>query len=305
MDHAEVRDQLDQAAVEPGLLAALGAAAFGHLSVCSECLAEYRALERIADAFALSAAEEPAGTAAPGAAAALVAGRERASDDLRDRTLAFVRAHGVARGASAPVAATSGATDRPALDSAARPTLASADELARGPAARRPWFARLSAAPAWITLAAAAVLVVGVAAAGLGLVNQRDAVVAERAGLAAVTAAVDEIVRQPDHRSVALTPVGEGTAGGSITWSPATGGVVVLSNGLPAPAAGAVYKCWIEQGGQRAASWDMAFSDGVAYWSGSASGWGGNVPYGARFGISLDQVGGTSPGAPLLVGTYN
>jgi hypothetical protein len=211
---------------------------------------------------------------------------DRAADDLRDRTLAFVKAHGVARGA-------------------ARPSLLSTERQAPGPVARRPWFARLAAAPAWITMATAAVLVIGVAAAGLTLVNERNAAVAEKAGLAAVTAAVDEIVRQPDHRSVALTPVGGGTAGGSVTWSPATGRVVVLSNGLPAPAAGAVYKCWIEQAGQRSASWDMAFSDGVAYWSGSASGWGGDVPYGARFGISLDQVGGTSPGAPLLVGTYN
>ena len=278
MDHAEVRDQLDQAAVEPGLLAPLGVAASGHLSVCPECLAEYRALERIGDALALAAVEEPAGAKAPGSVVTLVPESDRAADDLRDRTLAFVKAHGVARGAASPVP---------------------------GPVARRPWFARLAAAPAWITMAAAAVLVVGVAAAGLTLVNERNAAVAEKAGLAAVTAAVDEIVRQPDNRSVALTPVGGGTAGGSVTWSPAMGRVAVLSNGLPAPAAGAVYRCWIEQAGQRSASWDMAFSDGVAYWSGSASGWGGDVPYGARFGISLDQVGGTSPGAPLLVGTYN
>lgn len=279
MNHAEVRDRLDQAAVEPGLLAAVGTSASGHLSVCSECQAEYRALERIGDALALAAVEEPPGAKAPGATpGAVVAERQRAPDDLRDRTLAFVRAHGVARGVASPVP---------------------------DPIARRPWFARLAAAPAWITVAAAAVLVIGVAAAGLTLVNERNAAMTEKAGLAAVTAAVDEIVRQPDHRSVALTSVGGGTAGGSVTWSPATGRVVVLSNGLPAPATGAVYKCWIEQAGQRSASWDMAFSDGVAYWSGSASGWGGDVPYGARFGISLDQVGGTLPGAPLLVGTYN
>src|ERR687884_384064 len=92
MDHAEAREILELAAVEPDGLARLtagdtpeSAALAGHLAGCPECTQEMARLRRVAG---------------------IVRGVVRTTPppELRDRTLAFVRAVGRDRSAAAGVA---------------------------------------------------------------------------------------------------------------------------------------------------------------------------------------------------------
>src|SRR5256885_8585129 len=95
MDHAEARELLELAAVEPGGLARLmagdtpeAAALAGHLAGCDECTQEMAHLRRVAG---------------------IVRGVVRTTPppELREQTLAFVRAVGRQRSAQ-PAAATVG-----------------------------------------------------------------------------------------------------------------------------------------------------------------------------------------------------
>ena len=93
MDHDEVLEQLELAAVEPDGLArlmagdtAIAAAVAGHLAGCDPCTSEFQRLGRAAPMLRDVVRTTP-------------------SADLRERTLAYVRARGVPRGADAVPAA--------------------------------------------------------------------------------------------------------------------------------------------------------------------------------------------------------
>ncbi|MEA2613286.1 MAG: hypothetical protein QOI52_1245, partial [Chloroflexota bacterium] len=93
MDHDEVLEQLELAAVEPDGLARLvagdtatAAAVAGHLAGCESCSGEFQRLGRAAPLL-----REVVRTTPPG--------------DLRERTLAYVREHGEPRGVAASAAA--------------------------------------------------------------------------------------------------------------------------------------------------------------------------------------------------------
>ena len=93
MDHDEVLEQLELAAVEPDGLArlvagdtAIAAAVAGHLAGCDACAGEFQRLGRAAPLLREVVRTTP-------------------SADLRERTLEFVRVHGVARGEAAAAAA--------------------------------------------------------------------------------------------------------------------------------------------------------------------------------------------------------
>ena len=89
MDHDAVREALELAAAEPGGLDRLMAgdtpeaqAVAGHIAGCEACAVELERIGRVSAAVRASMAEVPA-------------------PDLKERTLAFVRAHGVPRGDAA------------------------------------------------------------------------------------------------------------------------------------------------------------------------------------------------------------
>src|SRR5688572_29043605 len=153
MDHDEVLEQLELAAVEPDGLARLmagdtatAAAVAGHLAGCDACAGEFERLGRAAPIL-----RDVVRTTPPA--------------DLRERTRAFVREHGEPRGAAAvaapaPASVSSGPLAAgPVPTSAAAPAPVGAQD-ARGAAARlRPWVTSLAAVIA-LVLAATSFLAV-------------------------------------------------------------------------------------------------------------------------------------------------
>jgi hypothetical protein len=282
VDHAEAREILELAAVEPGGLARLmagdtpdAAALAGHLAGCDECTQEMARLRRVAG---------------------IVRGVVRTTPppELRERTLAFVRAVGRDRSpvrASATVGAPA-AIRHGTMVAPAAPAIAPT----------RP--ARARSAPRWRELAMAAVIALAVGGTGVAVVQtvavrQQEEAVTD---LATVTAWTLRVSAAPDARRVALAAPGAPNQRGTLVFSPATHDLVVVATGLPNAPAGHEYRCWVESGGARTGVGKMFFGGGISYWVGPApvvSGLSG----GATFGVSLVDLG--APGAqgdPVLVG---
>lgn len=265
MEHAEARELLEIAAVEPGGFERLAAgdtpdaaALAGHIAGCVECAAEMERLRRasvvIRDALRTS---PPA--------------------DLRDRTLAFVAAVGRPRGLSA---------DGP-------PSMPSPINIeAAGGARRRP-----TGLGIWAASIAAAV-VVAVVGTSLLLGRDRDPLVQAQAtqiaSLAKVATWSLRIDGEPDAKYVELTST-SGTSGlaGTLAFSPRTNELVVLAEGLAQPPSGMQYRCWVEIDGSRRRIGQMFFGGDVAYWVGAVDGIAGAGP-GTRFGVSLVPAAGDS-----------
>jgi hypothetical protein len=291
VDHAEAREILELAAVEPGGLARLMAgdtpeasALAGHLAGCADCTQEMAHLRRVAG---------------------IVRGVVRTTPppELRERTLAFVRAVGRDR---------SPATASPATASAATASVA----MGPGPAIRRGTMVAPAPAAAtapsraarpdrsWRRLAMAAVIALAVGGTTVAViqtlaVRQQEEAVSD---LATVTAWTLRVSAQPDARRVDLTASNASGQYGMLVFSPATRELVVVAMGLPNPPAGHEFRCWVESGGTRQAVGKMFFGGGVSYWVGrppAVSGLSGR----ATFGVSLVDL--ASPAAqsdPVLVG---
>ncbi|HEX5590741.1 MAG TPA: anti-sigma factor, partial [Candidatus Limnocylindrales bacterium] len=178
---------------------------------------------------------------------------------------------------------------------AARPALV----VASGPAAQPPAGAGVvdrAAEPrprrvARLVLPLVAVLAV-VAVGGALLLDQvarLDRAGAETAALESVAATVDRILRDPDHKVVALVGA-DGIARGSLAWS--RHDIVVLTKSLDAPPADREYRCWLEKGGSRSPVGKMWFAGGTAFWNGSLDEW-ATISFddGGTFGVSLEPVG--------------
>ncbi len=269
MDHEDVLEQLELAAVEPGGLERLAAgdtleaaAVAGHLAGCSSCADELRRLTRAAPLLRDVVRTTPA-------------------VDLRDRTLAFVRERGRERG---PAAA------------AIEP---------RRPAALAVAGARRTRALPWVAaIAAAVVLSIGV---GGFVARQADERAGDQAQVIAalerVTAATLELTARPDVRRVALASTASGgSTTGSLLFSPSTTRLVVVAEGLPPPPAGREYRCWIARDGGRANVGRMFFAGDLAFWIGDTPEV-GDAADGTTFGVSLTEVGGTSLDAdPVILG---
>jgi Anti-sigma-K factor rskA, C-terminal len=271
MDHDDVLEQIELAAVEPDGLdrlmagdTAMAAAVVGHLAGCDRCSEEMRRLSRAAPLLRDVVRTTPAA-------------------DLRDRTLAYVREHGRARRPDAAAAAPEPERDQ---------TGASVTP----PAAQR---RRL---PAWAMAAAAAiVLVVGSLAflAGRAEVDRYgDAVTA----LERVNRATLDISADPDAQRVALASTGGSPTSGTLLYSPSSTKLVVVASDLAAPPSGKEYRCWVVVDGQRHDVGRMFFADELAFWVGDTPEV-SDLPDGTTFGVSLSDVGSSSlDGDPVIVG---
>ncbi len=272
MDHDDVLEQLELAAVEPDGLdrlmagdTAIAAAIAGHLAGCEACSREFQRLGRAAPLLRDVVRTTPA-------------------PELRDRTLAFVREYGVLRGEAAAAVATAG---EPGSGHAG-----SAPAARQGSGRLLPWVAGLAA-------------VVALTVAGLSLfvaqgTAQRVAD-QERAirGLEAVTSATIEISAQPDHERVTLAATG-GASSGSLLFSAATTELVVVARGLDRPPAGKEYRCWVELAGKRENVGRMFFGDELAFWVGDTPAIRGATP-GTWFGVSLADLDSPAIDAPPVI----
>jgi anti-sigma-K factor RskA len=278
MDHAEARELLELAAVEPEGLDRLvagdtpdAAALAGHLAGCRECTLVLTRLRRDAVVIASVVRSTP-------------------PPELRNRTLSYVRQIG--RDRSPPgtnAAAVAGAQSSSAAARRRRPR-------------RIAVFAGLAAA-----------LIAAVAGTGLILGARNQALIAERdaqidrqadvvAALSQVTAATLRVEAEPDARRVELAGRAGTAATGSILFSPGSRELVVVATGLTEPAAGRELRCWIEVDGRRDPVGKMFFGGDLSYWAGPV-GTLGEVSSSARFGISLVDAAGTFlEGEPILSG---
>jgi hypothetical protein len=148
-------------------------------------------------------------------------------------------------------------------------------------------------------VAALAVLAIG----GGYLLNQTgqlDRARADTAALASVTATLDRVMIDPQHRVVSLRAT-DGTIDGSVAWT--SHDLVILTTALTQPPADKVYRCWIERDGKRSPVGRMFFAGGTGYWTGSLDAWATtSFVAGTTFGISLEPVSGSIGAPAVLVG---
>jgi anti-sigma factor RsiW len=265
MDHDDVLEQLELAAVEPGglerILAGdtpMAAAVVAHLAGCDRCAEELRRLSRAAPLL-----RDLVRTTPPA--------------DLRERTLAYVRAHGRERG------------DVPAQvsrEAAPEPAVASAPGTARTARSRRdilPWAAAIAA-------------VVALIVSGAGYLANRD--LADRfAGQAATISALErvqtatiELTADPEARRVELASTAGGETTGTLLFSPSTSRLVVVAYELARPPSGQEYRCWVEIDGQRHDVGRMFFAEELAFWVGDTPEV-SDLPPGTVFGVSVTAIG--------------
>lgn len=271
MEHAEARELLELAAVEPGGLERLMAgdipaatALAGHLAACEECTREFGRLRRSS-----SLLRDVVSTLPP--------------PELKERTLAFVAAVGRPR-----------AADAASVRAAELP----------GPVATVP--RRRAGRWAWLA-AAAALVVVTAGSTGFVVASSREAAARQASqeleGLTEVASWTVRLDAQPDVRRVNLTAApSSGTQRqlGTLLYSPHTQELVVVADGMAAPPPGQEYRCWVEVGGARERVGRMSMSGTLAYWVGDAAIL-AQVPAGSVFGVSLADIGSTSGGSPAIL----
>jgi Anti-sigma-K factor rskA len=273
MDHDDVLEQLELAAVEPGELerilagdTPMAAAVVAHLAGCDRCAEELRRLSRAAPLL-----RDLVRTTPPA--------------DLRERTLAYVRAHGRERGAVT--------VGTPAQGSrlAGEPPAASVSAGAVGTSNR--W--RRDILPLAATIAAVVALVVS----GAGYLANRDLAdhVASQAtmisALERVQTATIELTADPEGRRVELASSAGGNTTGTLLFSPSTSRLVVVAYDLAQPPNGQEYRCWVEIDGQRHDVGRMFFADELAFWVGETPEV-SDVPPGTVFGVSPTAIGSPS-----------
>ncbi len=285
INHDEARELLELAAVQPGGLDRLAAGdttesavLADHLAGCPSCSAEAERLRASAGLIREAILETPPA-------------------ELRERTLALVRAVGRPRGALAPTAL---APSLPASPAPPAPVELAAPRSLPTPARRR---FRSVALP--LGLAAAIVLAVAGTAAFVtnrsnSSLQASDAVATELARVANWTLRVEA---EPDVRRVALAAASGSAPSGTLLFSPTTSDLVVVATGLMAAPAGQEYRCWVLINGVRKDVGRMDLGAGLAYWVGPVPGLTG-LAAGAPFGVSLATIDGPlAPGDPVLSGS--
>lgn len=279
MDHDSVLEVLELATAEPDGLDRLMAgdtpaaqAVAGHLAGCAECTLELDRLRRLGALVRDTVVTTP-------------------SPDLRDRTLAFVRLHGVPRG--------------PALAAAAGPADVAAAVVTPRPITSLRSGGRGRSIAAWAASVAAAVLLSVVATTAIVNTRLDDRLAAQDSAiedLASVTTATLHVTAEADVARIGLaSPTGGGTSG-TLLFSPSTTQLVVVADGLTRPADGMEYRCWVSVGGKRQGIGKMFFGGGLAYWVGPSPAVAG-LAGGATFGVSLVSAdGATVAPDPVLTG---
>lgn len=271
MDHEDVLEQLELAAVEPTGLDRLmagdtpmAAAVVGHLAGCDTCAEELRRLSRAAPLL-----RDFIRTTPPA--------------DLRARTLEYVRVHGRERGAADDFTEPASDTTRPVAMPTVRPSRAA--RALRGAVA----------AAAAIAIAVGAF---GVIATRSDLDQQARAV----AALEAMNQATLEITADADGRRVELAATGASGTSGTLLFSPSTTKLVVVAKELEAPPADKEYRCWMEVEGRREDVGRMFFAGDLAFWVGETPAV-SDAPDGTAFGVSLTDVASPTLDAnPVILG---
>ncbi len=260
MDHEDIRELLETAAVEPAGLERLmagdtteAAAVAGHIAGCESCAAELERLRRSVPLLRDVVRTTPA-------------------PDLRERTLAFVAARGVARDGSKSMDATSDVSTSPSSD-------------------RHP---RSEPRPPWRWLAAiAAAVVISVVATSIFFAGRTDQRVADRdrviVALGNVISSGEAISTAPDATRVTLAAADGSAARGSLLYSPSTGQLVVVADGLDPEPDDQEYWCWVETDGVRQQVGRMYLVGELGYWAGQSPVM-TEVPAGSTFGVSLSPV---------------
>jgi len=283
MEHAEARELIEIAAVEPDGLDRLmagdtpeAARLAGHLADCPACGDELMRVRRVA-------------------AVVREVVRDLPPADLRERTLARVAAIGRPRSAAAA------APDVPPAPDAAVPVA-----RVRGVRAPSGWMR---------TIASVAAVLIAVIGTGVVVSAQRDAEVASQAAalaradqavtaLAKVSAWSMRVSAEDDAAHVVLTGGPGEAAIGTILFAPSTGDLVVVVSDLAEPPEGQEYRCWVEAGSERRPVGRMFFGGGLAYWVGPVEAL-SDVRPGTTFGITLVDTSGPSlADDPVLLGTF-
>jgi hypothetical protein len=266
MDHAEARDLLDVAAVEPGglerLMAGEGAEAAAlaeHLAGCPECTAEMDAIRR-----SVHVIRDVIRTSPPA--------------DLRKRTLAYVAA--VGRPRSQPQG--SAAAPSPSRAPASTSVWSLAPVRDWRPLA---WAGSLAAAMV-VSVVATAWMVGGridsqLADANAAITEQRSAI----AGLAMVTDWTLRLSADAEAGRARLQPAVGETPTGTVLFSSDSQELVMVASGLTPPPAGREYRCWVELEGERQPIGRMYFAGDLAYWVGEVDEL--TKTEGLAFGVSL------------------
>lgn len=292
MKHAEVREQLELAAVEPDGLDRLiagdtapAAALAGHLAGCPSCTDEFARLRRSTALLREVIALQP-------------------PPELRDRTLAFVAAVGRPRVAAdlepvdrlKPVALVpEPVTAEPAVAKPARLGGSRGFGLGRGPLG-------------WAAAAAVLLVAIGLTwtVAGISRDEELRDQAREIAALGQLSAWQLRIDARDDTQRVLLTAsdtTSDDAPIGSLAFSPGSREMVVSATGLQPPGSGREYRCWVIVNGQRERLGRMYFSAEIAYWVGRVDVLDRVAP-GATFGVSLAESGTSGVTAePVIVGT--
>jgi hypothetical protein len=282
-EHDEIRELMELAAVEPDGLDRLeagdtpgSAVVVGHLVGCSDCLDEMARLRRAETLLRPILAFEPD----PG---------------LRERTLALVRAVGVARDGNPTTAAPPDGRSAPIQQPAADDDLlAPADGRHAG--VRR----RTVGAPAWAATLAAA-LVIGLLGGAL-VVGNRTPAGGGDAGVAlqAVAGETTTLMAADDVREVVLVDAA-GTPAGSVVLSASAGRMLVMATALDEPTNGDEYRCWVQVGDTRTSIGTMRWAAGVAWWTGPVA-IPADLPPGVVYGVSSVAAGSSDAETVELTG---
>jgi hypothetical protein len=282
-EHEEIRELMELAAVEPDGLDRLdagdtpgSAVVVGHLVGCSDCLDEMARLRRAETLLRPILASEPD----PG---------------LRERTLALVRAVGVARdGIAAPAAPPDG---RPAP---VQPPATADDLLVTSDGRRAGRRRRTIGVPAWAATLAAA-LVVGLLGGALLVGNGAPTGGGDAAAaLQAVAGETTTLMAADDAREVVLVDAA-GTPAGSVVLSASAGRMLVTATALDEPTNGVEYRCWVQMGNARTPIGTMRWTAGVAWWTGSVA-IPADLPPGVVYGVSSVAAGSSDAGTVVLTG---
>ncbi len=300
MEHDEILALLELAAVEPAGFDRLAAGdtadaslVAGHLAGCTSCAAEADRLRATAPIL-----REMIGSMPP--------------DDLRDRTLAFVREVGRPRRreetrAAGEMAVFANVPAQPDLDEPLalefgpdqRLDLEDGDPVWTAPGPGR-------GHGRWVA-AIAAVLAVSLVGGGVVADLQFGQQLRDQQTLSADLASLDRamlrLLAEPDVRTVALSGSAGTSAAGRLVFSATSRELVVSATGLQPPDSGQRLACWLtDPGGQRVQMGTMVVERGLIYWTGWDDALATAGP-GTRFGVTLVDAGGARVGDDLLVGT--